>query len=116
MAFVPRNQICPLFLLRQQLFFRLFFVGAAEDENFELVRKDAAVRHVLEHLTSSGDFLPACIANIVPHGLNIDAPERIVQAVIQVLSTQDVHVLAIGAVAHIATTLRQLPFQDDRNP
>lgn len=95
---------------------RLFIVGTAEDKDLVLVDEDAAVRDVLERVASANYFLPPSILYIVADSRQIEPPDRILQARVQILTAQDVHVLAIGRVAHVAAWLRDLTLEHHRNP
>ena len=91
-----------LFLL---LLRRLSLVHSAKHKDFALVDKHGEVWDSDHWVTSRMDLLPHCVSDVVSDSVQIDAPYRVVNAHIEVLSTHYVEILTVRRAAHVASVL-----------
>ena len=113
---MPLVQISQIGLRLFETFLLNLSLSASEDEKLALVHEAAAVRDLVRRVPASLDLFPLCVPNVIPDRLQVDSPQVVVDAFVQVLPSEQVQVLAVRRVAHITATVRQGTFEDDIDP
>ena len=88
----------------------------AKDKDLALMSKYATMGDVFHRITTTDDLFPARVLDVVSYCGHVYAPQRALQACVEVLTSQNVEVYSIGTIAHIAATFWHLTFQYDGDP